>query len=89
MASPPITTAEVGVTRLSRPEALWKAVTTRLGLTPAKSARGAMIGIATVANPDDEGMRNDSGRNSRYITTAKAASPTSPRASRPSAGRCR
>ena len=26
-----------------------------------------MIGIATVASPDDEGIRNDSGRNSRYI----------------------
>ena len=40
-----------------------------------------MIGIATVARPDDDGIRNDSGRNSRYITTAKPASPTSPSAS--------
>ena len=40
-----------------------------------------MIGIATVARPDDDGMRNDSGRNSRYITTANAPAPTSPRAS--------
>ena len=27
-----------------------------------------MIGIATVARPDDDGIRNDSGRNSRNIT---------------------
>ena len=39
-----------------------------------------MIGIATVASPDDDGMRNDSGRNSRNITIANAASPTSPSA---------
>ena len=39
-----------------------------------------MIGIATVARPDDDGIRNDSGRNSRYITIANAASPTSPSA---------
>ena len=29
IASPPITTAEVGVTRLTKPLAAWKAVTTR------------------------------------------------------------
>ena len=34
-----------------------------------------MIGIATVARPDDDGIRNDSGRNSTYIrmTNADAA----------------
>src|SRR4051794_31948712 len=80
MARPPITTADVGVTRFSRPDALWYAVTTRLRLAPAKSARGAMIGMATVARPDDDGIRNDSGRNIRYITMANVAWPTSPSA---------
>ena len=39
-----------------------------------------MIGIATVARPDDDGIRNDSGRNSRYITMTKATPPRSPTA---------
>ena len=39
-----------------------------------------MIGIATVARPDDDGIRNESGRNSRNITMANAATPTSPSA---------
>ena len=51
----------------------------RLILDEAKAHLGA-AGIATVASPDDDGMRNDRGRNSRYITTANAASPTSPSA---------
>lgn len=80
MARPPITTAEVGMNRFISPEALWKAVTAMSAGTPTKPASGAMIGMATVAKPDDEGMRNDSGRNSRYITTANAACPTSPSA---------
>ena len=49
--------------------------------TSTKLAKGAMIGIATVARPDDDGIRNDSGKNSPYITIANAALPTSPRAS--------
>ena len=36
-----------------------------------------MIGIATVARPDDEGIRNDSGRNSTYIRLMKATPPRS------------
>ena len=39
-----------------------------------------MIGIATVARPEEEGIRNDSGRNSTNTTIAKPASPTSPTA---------
>ena len=35
-----------------------------------------MIGIETVARPDDEGIRNDSGRNSRNTTTTKATGPS-------------
>ena len=62
MASAPITTALVGVTRLTRPQAHWNAVMTRLRLTPAKSARGAMMGIERVASPEVDGMRKDRGR---------------------------
>ena len=36
-----------------------------------------MIGIATVARPDDDGMRNDSGRKSRYIRLMNATPPRS------------
>ena len=39
-----------------------------------------MIGIETVARPEDDGMRNDSGRNRRYMTIANPAAPTSPSA---------
>ena len=39
-----------------------------------------MIGIATVARPDDDGMRNDSGRNSTYIRLMNATPPRSPTA---------
>ena len=40
--------------------------------TPAKSPRGAMIGMARVACPEEEGTRNASGMFTRYITTANA-----------------
>ena len=36
-----------------------------------------MIGIATVARPDDDGIRNDSGRNRTYISVMNAAPPRS------------
>lgn len=68
-----MTTADVGVTGFNRPEALWYAVTTRLRSAPPTSASGTMIGMATVAKPDDEGIRKDNGRKSTYMTTAKAA----------------
>src|SRR5215831_8633908 len=41
-------------------------------LTPAKSPNGAMIGMASVACPEDDGTRNASGMFTRYITTANA-----------------
>src|SRR5215467_1259554 len=41
-------------------------------LTPAKSPRGAMIGIASVACPEEDGTKNASGMFTRYITTANA-----------------
>ena len=54
--------------RFISPFALWYAVTTRRSGTSTNPASGAMIGIATVASPDDDGIRNDSGRNSTYMT---------------------
>ena len=59
-ASPPITTAEVGVTRFTMPEADWYAVTTRSLCTWAKSASGAIIGMVSTASPEEEGTRKDS-----------------------------
>ena len=59
MARPPITTADVGMNKFINPEALWYAVTTRLAGTSTNPAKGAMIGIATVANPDVEGIKNE------------------------------
>jgi len=45
----PMTIAEVGVNRFTQPDADWYAVTTIARLTPAKSASGARMGIASVA----------------------------------------
>ena len=39
-----------------------------------------MIGMATVASPDEEGIRNDRGRKRPYMTMEKAIWPTSPSA---------
>jgi hypothetical protein len=66
-----MTMAEVGVNRFTQPDADWYAVTTIARLTPAKSPRGAMIGIARVAWPDDEGTRNASGMLTTNIMMAK------------------
>src|SRR5436190_11392009 len=63
-------TAEVGVTRLTKPDADWKAVTTRARETFAKSASGARIGITSAAWPEDEGTRNAIGMLTRNASTA-------------------
>src|SRR5213595_3906675 len=55
-------TADVGVTRLTQPDALWNAVTTTERETPAKSASGARIGMTSAACPDEDGTRNAIGR---------------------------
>ena len=90
MASPPITTAEVGMKRFMIPEALWNAVTTSSAGTSAKSASGLMIGIATVARPDEDGIRNDSGRNSSEHHDREAGlADVAERLLGPVAGRCR
>src|SRR5579862_7662038 len=63
-------TAEVGVIRLTSPDADWKAVTTIARDTPAKSASGARIGITSAAWPDEDGTRNAIGR---FTTNARMA----------------
>ena len=68
-----MTMAEVGVKRFTQPDADWYAVTTIARLTPAKSPSGAMIGIARVACPEDEGTRNASGMFTTNIMTANSA----------------
>jgi hypothetical protein len=47
-----------------------------------------MIGIATVARPDDDGIRNDSGRNRPYMMLMKATPEPGERAARRRSGRC-
>ena len=56
-----MTTAEVGVAEVHQAVGALVVVTTRYDGTSAKLASGAMIGMATVARPDDEGMRNEMG----------------------------
>src|SRR3954447_10830068 len=64
-------TADVGVTRLTRPDADWKAVTTIDRDTPAKSARGARIGITSAACPDDDGTKKAIGTLTTIVITPK------------------
>ena len=76
--------------RFIRPEALWYAVTTSSSGTSTKPASGAMIGIATVASPDDDGIRNDSGRkSSEHHDRERRLADVAQRAARPSAAPCR
>src|SRR6185295_20159882 len=71
-----MTTADVGVTRFTRPLAAWYAVTTSSDGTFAKLASGAMIGMATVARPEDDGIRKERGRNRTYMRFTNAAPPS-------------
>ena len=57
-----MTTAAVGVTRFTRPDADWNAVTTRSPPTPAKRPRGASTGMDSVARPEEEGISTLRGR---------------------------
>src|SRR6478609_9188173 len=63
-------TADVGVTRFTRPDADWKAVTAIARDTPAKSASGARIGITSAACPDEDGTRNAIGGQTLTASTA-------------------
>src|SRR4051812_34862236 len=65
-------TADVGVKRLTNPDAHWNAVTVIERATPAKSESGARIGITRAACPDEDGTRNAIGmltRNARMANT--------------------
>src|SRR2546428_13372131 len=66
---------EVGVIRLSKPEADWYEVTTIERGNFAKSASGARIGIASVAWAELDGIKNASGRLMIYIKLANATEP--------------
>src|SRR5215469_9209422 len=65
-------TADVGVTRLTNPDADWNAVTTSARETPAKSASGARIGITSAACPEDDGTRKAIGMLTMKARIAKA-----------------
>ena len=51
----------VGVSRLTRPFADWKAVMAMSRPTPTKSLSGAIIGIERVARPLEDGTKKLSG----------------------------
>ena len=78
-----MTTADVGVISATSPLPNWKALTTSSPATPANRAGGTMIGMATVANPELEGIKNESGMKSRKRMSTKRAPDVS--ATRPSA----
>src|SRR3954451_11822072 len=65
-------TADVGVIRLTSPDADWNPVTTIERETCAKSASGARIGMTSAAWPDDDGTRNAIGMLTMNASTANA-----------------
>ena len=67
-----MTTAEVGVSRLTKPDADWKPVTVTARVTPAKSASGARMGITSAAWPDDDGTRKAMGMFTRKVEHGEA-----------------
>ena len=62
IARPPMIAPHVGVKRLTRPLPATKIITITSGLKPNSDASGAIIGIDTVASPDEEGIRKVSTR---------------------------
>lgn len=63
---PPITTPDVGVNRLIKPDAAEKIITITAGLWPNSAVRGPMIGIVTDAQPEVEGIKNDNPKYNKY-----------------------
>lgn len=57
--NPPITTPEVGVNKLTKPDPAVKIIIITSGDKLRFFASGAKIGIDTVASPEDDGMRKD------------------------------
>ena len=67
----------------TRPEADWKAVTTRSPPTPANLPRGATMGMDSVASPDEEGIRMVRGRYRANTSSVKLMAPAPERACSP------
>ena len=67
-ARPPMTTALVGVSRFTRPEALWNAVMINALEILVNSPKGTMMGMDNVASPELDGIKNDSGKYNRYVS---------------------
>ena len=59
-ASPPIMAPLVGVNRFTKPLPALNTIIMTSTEKPSWSARGAMMGMETVAMPEDDGMRNES-----------------------------
>ena len=59
IASPPITTPDVGVIKFTSPHPAPSIDITSSGENPKVLANAPNIGIDTLANPDVEGIRND------------------------------
>ncbi len=59
-AKPPIMAPLVGVNRFTRPLPALKIMIMTSVENPSEFAKGPMIGMDTVAIPDDDGIRNDS-----------------------------
>ena len=63
VASPPITTPDVGVIRFIIPEAALNINTITSGLYFNAAVKGPKTGNATEASPDVDGIKNDNTRN--------------------------
>ena len=59
-AKPPIIAPQVGVIKLTNPLAATIVITATSGLYPKLAASGPMIGVESVARPDDDGTKTDS-----------------------------
>ena len=59
-ANPPMMAPLVGVNRFTKPLPALNTMIMTSGEKPSESASGPMMGMDTVAMPDEDGMRNDS-----------------------------
>ena len=64
---PPITTPDVGVNRLIKPDAAEKIITITAGLWPNSAVRGPMIGIVTDELDKYKGPKDYDVRNSKKV----------------------
>lgn len=59
-AKPPIIAPDVGVNRFTKPLPALKIIVMTSGENPSSLAKPPMMGMDTVAIPDEDGIRNDS-----------------------------